>query len=208
MRRTAELGFMLALSLILSYVESLIPFSFGIPGIKLGLPNLIVLLLLYGEADRRTASAGNTPRAETLTEKQTRHTEDGCGAPSVSFLTEGEREAILVNGLRIVLSGFLFSNLYAILYALAGAAFSFFAMSLGRRTKRFSMVGVSVFGGVFHNVGQLLVAMAVVETVAVAYYAPFLIVAGTVTGAVLGIAGMSLLPYLRRLEREGEQGKI
>lgn len=207
MRRTAELGLLLGLALILSYVESLIPFSFGIPGIKLGLPNLTVLLLLYGEADRRTASVGNTPRTETLTEKQTRHTEDGRGAPSVNFLTGGEREALLVNGLRIVLSGFLFSNLYAILYALAGAAFSFFAMSLGRRTKRFSMVGVSMLGGVFHNVGQLLVAMAVVETAAVAWYAPFLIVAGTVTGAVLGIAGMTLLPYLRRLEREGEQGK-
>lgn len=103
-----------------------------------------------------------------------------------------------MNGLRIVLSGFLFSNLYAILYALAGAAFSFTAMYLGRRTKRFSMVGVSVLGGVFHNIGQLLVAMAVVETVAVAYYAPFLLAAGTVTGALLGVVGMEILPYLRR----------
>lgn len=163
MRRTAELGLMLALALILSYVESLIPFSFGIPGIKLGLPNLIVLLLLYEKPN-----------------------------------TGGEREALLVNVLRIVLSGFLFSNLYAILYALAGAAFSFSAMLLGRRSKRLSMIGVSVLGGVFHNVGQLLVAMAVVETLAVAYYVPFLIVAGTVTGAVLGIAGTALLPYLRR----------
>lgn len=60
------------------------------------------------------------------------------------------------------------------------------------------MVGVSVLGGVFHNVGQLLVAMAVVETFAVSYYAPFLLVAGTVTGAVLGIVGITLLPYLRR----------
>lgn len=166
MRRTAELGLLLAMALILSYVESLIPFSFGIPGIKLGLPNLIVLLLLY---DGRRVS-----------------------------------EALLVNGLRIVLSGFLFSNLYAILYALAGAAFSFLAMLAGRRTKRLSMMGVSVLGGVFHNVGQLLVAMAVVETMAVAYYVPFLIVAGTVTGALLGFAGMELLPYLRRIGREGD----
>lgn len=64
-----------------------------------------------------------------------------------------------------------------------------------------------MLGGVFHNVGQLLVAMAVVETLAVAYYVPFLIVAGTVTGAVLGIAGTTLLPYLRRLEEEREQRK-
>ena len=166
MRRTAELGLFLALALILSYVESLIPFSFGIPGIKLGLPNLIVLLLLYDEM-------GN-----------------------------GAQEALLVNGLRIVLSGVLFSNLYAILYALAGALFSFMAMLLGKRIGCLSMVGVSILGGVFHNIGQILVAMLVVETFAVAYYAPFLIVAGTVTGAVLGFVGMELLPYLRRMSRD------
>ena len=176
MRRTVELGFLLALSLILSYVESLIPFSFGIPGIKLGLPNLIVLLLLYEIPDGR--------------QEKSLH------------LTKGAREALLVNVLRIVLSGFLFSNLYAILYALAGALFSFMAMLLGKRIGRFSMVGVSILGGVFHNIGQILVAMVVVETFAVAYYAPFLIVAGTVTGALLGFVGIQILPYLRRKNRE------
>lgn len=162
MRRTVELGFLLALALILSYVESLIPFSFGIPGIKLGLPNLIVLLLLYERA-------------------------------------EGAREALLVNALRIVLAGFLFSNLYTILYALSGAALSFLAMLMGKKCGRFSMIGVSVLGGVFHNIGQMIVAMLVVETFAVSYYAPFLIAAGTVTGALLGFAGMELVPYLRRM---------
>ena len=152
MRRTAELGLMLALALILSYVESLIPFSFGIPGIKLGLPNLIVLLLLYEKPN-----------------------------------TGGEREALLVNVLRIVLSGFLFSSLYTILYALAGAAFSFAAMALGRRTKRFSMIGVSVFGGVFHNVGQLLAAMLVLETGSLIYYGPILLLAGLLTGFLIGV---------------------
>lgn len=110
----------------------------------------------------------------------------------------------MVNGLRIILSGFLFSNLYAILYALAGAVFSFAAMYVGRRMKRFSIVGVSVLGGVFHNIGQLLVAMVVVETFAVAYYVPFLLVAGTVTGALLGLTGRELLPYMQRIGREGE----
>ncbi len=158
MKRTAELGFWLALALILSYVESLIPFSFGVPGIKLGLPNLVVVLLLY----RR-----------------------------------GAKDAVLVNFLRIVLSGFLFSNLYAILYALAGAALSFCAMLAGRRLKCFSPVGVSVLGGVSHNIGQVIVAMLVVETYYVGYYMPFLIAAGTVTGAVLGIVVLELMPYLR-----------
>lgn len=182
MRRTAELGLLLAMALVLSYVESLIPFSFGIPGIKLGLPNLVVLLLLYDGAENGSV-----------------YEMGQVGKRSVKILTTGEREALLVNGMRIILSGFLFSNLYAILYALAGAACSFLAMAVGRRAGHFSMLGVSVLGGVFHNVGQILTAMAVVETLAVAYYMPFLLVAGTATGALLGIVGMTLLPYLQRL---------
>lgn len=166
MKRTAKLGFLLALALILSYVESLIPFTFGIPGIKLGLPNLIVLLLLYS------------------------------GKTSMT----GARDALLVNCLRIVLSGFLFGSLFAILYAMAGAVFSFTAMVIAKRCRCFSMAGVSVLGGVFHNVGQTVVAILVVETYAVLYYLPVLIVAGVVTGAVLGILGMELLPYLKRAE--------
>ena len=161
MRKTAELGFFLAVALILSYVESLIPITFGIPGIKLGLPNMIVVLLLFGQR-------------------------------------YGAKEALLVNGMRIVLSGFMFSNLYAILYALAGAAFSFIAMLIGKRLRCFSVIGVSVLGGVFHNIGQAVVAMIVVETFAVSYYIPFLIVAGTITGAFLGLIVMEIIPYLDR----------
>lgn len=174
-KKITQLGLFLALALILSYVESLIPFSFGIPGIKLGLPNLIVVMLLY------------------------QRTDDRSGTVSDERYWFGAKEAIFVNILRIVLSGFLFSNLYAILYALAGALLSFIAMLVGRRMRCFSMIGVSVLGGVFHNIGQIIVAMIVVETVYVGYYVPFLIVAGTVTGAVLGIAAMELTPYLVRL---------
>lgn len=161
MRKTAELGFFLAVALILSYVESLIPITFGIPGIKLGLPNLIVVLLLFGQR-------------------------------------YGAKEALLVNGMRIVLSGFMFSNLYAILYALAGAFFSYVAMLIGKRLRCFSVIGVSVLGGVFHNIGQVVVALIVVETFAVSYYIPFLIVAGTITGAFLGLIVMEIIPYLDR----------
>lgn len=166
-KRIAQLGFLLALALILAYVESLIPFSFGIPGIKLGLPNLIVVLLLCNEGD---------------------------------LFENNVRDAFVINILRIIVSGFLFSNLYTILYALAGALFSFIAMLVGRRMRCFSVIGVSVLGGVFHNIGQIIVAMFVVETVYVGYYVPFLIAAGTVTGAVLGIAAMELMPYLTRLK--------
>ena len=166
--RLTQLGLFLSLALILSYVESLIPFSFGIPGIKLGLPNLAIVLLLYGGGGKSDVRVG------------------------------GGRDALLVNTLRIVLSGFLFSGLYTSLYALAGALCSFAAMLLGKRNRRLSVVGVSVLGGVFHNIGQLAAAVAVTQTVYVGWYAPALIAAGTVTGAVLGTAAGALLPYLTK----------
>lgn len=218
-KKTVELGFFLALALILAYVESLIPFSFGIPGIKLGLPNLIVVLLLYREGTIQTNGIDGCDTAQSnrnghnrkfVTVPQIRRLQKGMviSAEQKAALRgnrnkqDGVKEALLVNGLRIILSGFLFSNLYTILYALAGALCSFTAMLLGRRLKCFSMIGVSVLGGVFHNIGQIIVAMLVVETVYVGYYVPYLIVAGTVTGAVLGFIAMELMPYLYRLNNK------
>ncbi len=188
-RKNVTLGFFLALALILAYVESLIPFSFGIPGIKLGLPNLIVVMLLY---------SNDTTQINPSMTVQNTQTGHGTFARGNKTVNSCIRDALLVNGLRIVLSGFLFSNLYTILYALAGAVCSFAAMLLGRRLGCFSVIGVSVLGGVFHNIGQIIVAMLVVETVYVGYYIPFLIISGTVTGAVLGVAALELMPYLRR----------
>lgn len=160
-KKTVLLGFLLALSMILSYIESILPFSVGIPGIKLGLPNLIVVLLLY---------------------------------------TYGAKEAFTVNLARILLSGFLFGNLYSILYALAGALCSFCLMLLLRNIKYLSIAGVSIGGGVFHNIGQILVAMFVVDTFAPAFYLPFLMIAGAVTGFLIGITAIRLLPYMQRLK--------
>ena len=74
-------------------------------------------------------------------------------------------------------------------------------MLAGRKTHLFSVIGVSVLGGVFHNIGQIIVAMLVVETYAVGYYMPALIFAGTITGGVLGLLAMELIPYLERHRR-------
>ncbi len=199
-RKTVTLGFFLALALILAYVESLIPFSFGIPGIKLGLPNLIVVMLLYSNDTTQINPSMTVQNTQTGQDMTAADHQTGRGAFVRGNKTVNSciRDALLVNGLRIVLSGFLFSNLYTILYALAGAVCSFAAMLLGRRLGCFSVIGVSVLGGVFHNIGQIIVAMLVVETVYVGYYIPFLIISGTVTGAVLGVAALELMPYLRR----------
>ncbi len=171
-----ELGFYVAVALILSYVESLVPLSLGIPGMKLGLPNLVVVLLLYER------------NGVKVTEEQ-------------NVSCQVIRDCVLVNGCRVIVSGFLFGNLYGILYALAGAGVSFLAMLLGKRTNLFSVIGVSVLGGVFHNIGQIIVAMLVVETYAVGYYIPALLVAGTITGGMLGFLAMELMPYLERNRR-------
>lgn len=146
--KTAYLGLFSAVAIIFGYVESLIPFFAGIPGIKLGLANLAVLFIL-----------------ERYTWK----------------------EAALVSVVRISVIGFLFGNLFSIFYSLAGAALSLLVMVLLQKQNGFSLIGISIAGGVSHNVGQLLVAMIIVENTSLLYYAPALLISGVVTGFLIGL---------------------
>lgn len=149
----AKRGVLLALGLVLSYVESLIPFYFGIPGAKLGLTNLMVILALYAY---------------------------------------GWKEALSLNLMRILLAGFLFGNFFGILYSLAGAGCSFVAMIIGRKVLKeplFSMAGISVLGGIFHNIGQILVATVLISHFSFIYYLPFLLVTGAIAGYLIGRLG-------------------
>lgn len=147
-RPVAFYGMAVALALMVSYVEMLIPFSLGIPGAKLGLTNIVVVLLLY-LCDTKTAAG--------------------------------------VSGLRIVLAGFLFGNLFGILYGLAGGILSLFCMHFLKKTGCFGIRGVSMAGGVAHNLGQLIVAVLLVKNISLFYYMPFLCLAGAVTGYVIGV---------------------
>ncbi len=155
--KVAYFGVFTALALIFSYVESLIPFQFGIPGVKLGLANLIIVIALY----------------------------------KMRLF-----EVFLLSIVRILLSGFIFGNYFSILYSLAGGLLSLAVMALLKKLGGFSVIGISVAGGVFHNVGQLLTAMVVVETFSVIYYVPVLLVAGVVTGFLIGIAAGEMLKRL------------
>lgn len=148
------MGVFLALALICSYVESLIPISFGIPGVKLGLTNIVVVLML-------------------------------CCI--------GAKEALAVSVCRIVLAGFLFGNLFAILYSLAGGLLSFLIMWAVKRTGKLGILPVSVCGGIFHNIGQLAVAALVVENYNVFYYLPVLLLAGAATGLAIGVVAQELI---------------
>lgn len=163
-------GLLLAAALILSYVEASLPFFFGVPGMKLGLPNLAVVLLLYLPPDR---TAG------------------------------GARAALTVNVLRILIAGFLYGSLFGILFSAAGALASLLVMNAVKRTGHFGIMGVSISGGLSHNLAQLLVACLIAGLPGMGYYAPVLIIAGTVTGAFIGVAAGAVLPYMNRLFGNG-----
>ena len=108
------------------------------------------------------------------------------------------KSAFFISVVRVLLSGLLFAGLAGLLYSLSGALCSFLAMALLKKTERFSIIGVSLSGGVFHNVGQIVVAALMVENVKMAYYLPFLLISGVVTGILIGIVAKTALGYLKR----------
>lgn len=113
----------------------------------------------------------------------------GLANLAVLFILErySWKDAALVSLIRILVIGFLFGNLFSIAYSLAGASLSLLVMTLLRRRQGFSIMGISIAGGVSHNIGQLLVAILIVENTSLMYYAPALLVSGVVTGFLIGI---------------------
>ena len=105
-------------------------------------------------------------------------------------------DAFLLSVVRVVLSGFIFGNYFSILYSLSGGVLSLAVMALLKRAGGFSVIGISIAGGIAHNIVQLIVAMLVVETFRVAYYLPVLLLAGMLAGSVIGIAANEMLERL------------
>ena len=159
--RVAHFGVYTALALIFSYVETLIPINFGIPGVKLGLANLIIVVALYKMS---------------------------------------AKEAYALSIVRVVLAGFIFANLFSIIYSLAGGLLSLTVMALLKKSNRFSTIGISMAGGVFHNIGQLIMAILVLESFNIAYYFPVLMISGVATGILIGIIANEMLKRLRKLQ--------
>lgn len=101
----------------------------------------------------------------------------------------GAKKALEINILRILLAGLLFGSVFSILYSLAGGLLSFAVMCLLKRTGLFSITGVSMAGGVAHNVGQLAAAALVISDLRIFYYFPPLLLSGMLTGLLIGIVG-------------------
>ena len=148
-RKITFYGMSLALALVLSYVEAMIPIGIGIPGAKIGLANIVTVMLMY---------------------------------------SSGAAAAFTVGLFRIVLSGFMFGNLFAIFYSSAGFLLSFAVMLLLKKSGKFGISGVSTAGGVMHNAGQLAAAVMLTNKAVLAYF-PVLAAAGIAAGAVIGIIG-------------------
>ena len=111
----------------------------------------------------------------------------------IALYTMSTRDAALMLTLRIVLASAFGGGLAPMLYSLAGGAASFAAMALLKRCTQFSIVGISAAGGFLHNMAQLLVAAAVLETTALFVYAPVLGIVGILTGILIGIAAQIIL---------------
>ena len=104
----------------------------------------------------------------------------------------GWKEAVGVSLLRVLLVSLLFGHAASLMYSAAGAVLSLLGMILLRRVDKLSCVFVSVSGGVLHNVGQILMAWALMGR-NVVYYLPVLILSGTVAGVVIGVVSALLV---------------
>lgn len=157
-RRIALLGVLAALAIVLSYIESLLPPLISIPGVKLGLANIAVMLALY---------------------------------------KLGLKEAAIISLVRNLVVFLLFGGLIALLYSIAGAALSLTVMYLLKRYTPFSELGVSVSGGVAHNVAQITVAIFSFSTPSLILYLPVLLISGTLAGIVIGICSAIIIKKIK-----------
>ena len=157
-KKLAILAACTVLALGLSYVESLIPFFGGVPGMKVGLPNLVIFFLLY----------------------------------KMSW-----KEAAVVSALRMLLTFFLFGNFISLLYSAAGGFISILLMAILSRKTKLSKATVSIVGAVSHNVGQILIAMLLLDAWQIVYYLPVLVVFAVFSGLAIGIISSILIKRIK-----------
>ena len=153
-------GLMTALAMIFSYIESLVPIPIPVPGVKLGLANMAIMIVMF---------------------------------------TIGTREAVCVDIIRVVLTSMLFGNFNSFIFSISGAVLSIVVMAVLKHTGKFSEVGISVTGGVMHNIGQIIAAIIIMDTSAIILYLPVLMISGVVTGIVIGIVASIIVKRVNRV---------
>ena len=160
-KNLATYGLLIALAFIFSYIESLFPMPFTVPGMKLGLANLVVISALYAM---------------------------------------GPKEAFVLSIIRILLVGLTFRDPNTMLFSMAGGVLSWLMMVIFQKIKLFGRIGVSIIGGVSHNIGQIAVAIVYVNSMSLVYYLPVLLIFGAVTGTLIGILGSMIVQRLKKIK--------
>ena len=142
---------LISMALVLSYMERFFPLQMliPVPGIKLGLANIVTVMALY---------------------------------------LFGEKHAFTILILRCVLGSVFGGGISGLAFSLTGGLFAMTTMSIVRRMGLFSVYGVSVLGAAAHNIGQILVAMFLMNSVYVAGYLPYLLGVSVFTGLATGAA--------------------
>ena len=162
LKKITTLGILASLAMVLSFVETLLPPIYAaVPGIKIGLANIVNVFLLYKFSVKDTA---------------------------------------IVTLIRVLIVSMLFGNFMTLAYSLAGAFLSITVMALLKKTNLFSTVGVSIAGGVAHNLGQIIVAIFVTSTIEIGYYMIFLCISGVLSGMLIGIIGALVLKYSKNFK--------
>ena len=147
-----------ALAIVFGYIEALFPIPIPIPGVKLGLGNVAVIVCLY-LINKRTAFA--------------------------------------VMSVKAIVTSVLFSSPSMLIYSLSGGILSFLVMCIMKKY-RFSLITVSIGGGIFHNIGQLIAASLVMNNANLSYYAPFLIIAGSCAALLVGLTSQAIIKILKK----------
>lgn len=162
-RRVTRLALLTAIALTIFMVEAQIPAVFTIPGIKLGLANIVTVWIMFNY---------------------------------------GAKDAVLVLSARIFLGAVFAGNLSTILYSAGGGFLAWCVLwGLSKVLTRKQMWLASPVSGVFHNIGQLGVAAAVMETTVVFAYLPWLIIAGVCAGVFTGLCAQFLSDRLEKIEK-------
>ena len=157
LRKLVFLAIMAAASVVLSIVESLISVAlFIIPGVKLGLANIITLVILY---------------------------------------VYSEKDAAIVVLIRIMRVGLVYSGLFQPTFwmSLSGGVLAFIAMVVFKRLTKLTLISVSVAGSLFHMVGQILMAMVVLNTETLIFYLPYMMLIAIPTGIFTGIIAKRMI---------------
>ena len=160
-KKVSVIGLFTAMALLLSCIENILPFRTGIPGIKLGIANLIIVIAFY-------------------------------------FLPSGE--VLSISLLRVFFLSVFSGSPFTTAFSFTGAIASFFAMYISYRRNSFSPVGISILGGVTHNLAQLLISALLLNTPAFLWYSPVLLISGIITGLINGLIATKIIHTVKGMK--------